>query len=62
MTTEFIAHEDLACESCGRRGRDLVGIDMRDGSSPFRLCHSCANDALASGWRAQLVGVEEAGE
>lgn len=43
------ALEDTRCESCGRRGVALVGIDFRDGSQIFVLCVRCASDAVDNG-------------
>jgi hypothetical protein len=38
---------DTACESCGRRGRTLVGVTFVHGDS-FVLCVSCASDAIGN--------------
>jgi hypothetical protein len=40
---------DDGCESCGRRGLEMTGIDFRDGSEPFRTCIPCSRLALDSG-------------
>jgi hypothetical protein len=37
------------CESCGRRGLEMTGIDFRDGSEPFRVCIPCSRLAVDSG-------------
>jgi hypothetical protein len=50
---------DDACESCGRRGRTLVAVDFGDGSEPFALCVSCANEAVECG--CTLREIEEIG-
>jgi hypothetical protein len=49
---------DHSCESCGRRCRTLVGIDLLDGSEPFEVCVSCADAAVNSTCRVRLVEVE----
>ncbi len=49
---------DRGCESCGRRGRPLVGIDLLDGSEPFEVCVPCAGVAVDSSCRLRLVEVE----
>jgi hypothetical protein len=51
--------EDRACESCGRRGRTLVAVSFRDGSQPFVLCVSCANEAREHG--CSTHDIEETG-
>jgi hypothetical protein len=50
---------DRSCESCGRRGRTLVAVDFGDGSEPFALCVSCANEAVECG--CTLREIEEIG-
>ena len=37
---ELIAKLDPRCESCGRRGRELVLVHL-DAERPFRVCHPC---------------------
>lgn len=38
---------DDACESCGRRGRDMVTATI--GGEAFRVCSTCGDDARENG-------------
>jgi hypothetical protein len=53
------AEHDEFCESCGKRGLPLVGVDFRDGAEPFVVCVRCASEAVEHGCRqVRLSDVE----
>lgn len=55
-----MSREDYPCESCGRRGVPLVGIDFHDGSDPFAVCVRCAGEAVDHGCEQVTLSEVEA--
>lgn len=40
------APSDAPCDACGRRGRELHGLDLLDGGDVFAVCIPCLGDAI----------------
>lgn len=48
---------DDPCESCGKRGRELVAIGFDGGNDVFAVCVPCAADAVTNGHGVTLAEV-----